>query len=435
MINWILRPTLTPGQTLQGNRLLLARALSALTSVASLALFLIALPERADWLEGLALEAQAVFHQTTDLDPGAIDLYTGVFPGAALAVECGVMLLYCLNAGLIYSRRSDNWLALITAAGLASFALHITPTLHTWMGNDPTNVLIGSLAKGVGLGLAFLFLYLFPGGYYSPTWIRLFFLAWIAWVIAWLLDPESVFSFRDPYTIDVRGFILLMLWWGIGVFSQIYRFIYVSGPLERQQMKYITFGATIVVIGYSVYVPLREAMVRLAKPELTQVVFQMVAPYIFLIMVGAIPITITFSILRYRLWDIDLLIRRTLIYSILSATLVVIYILLVFSLQALVSGWMQGLPNYALAGTTLVVVAMINPLRRRIQAGIDRRFYRSQYNAEQALARFAELARDEADINRLTSSLKTVVDEVLQPEHVSLWLPAVESVKQGRRES
>ena len=165
------------------------------------------------------------------------------------------------------------------------------------------------------------------------------------------------------------------------------------------------------------------------QPELAQIIFQIAAPYLFLVLVGVIPIMITFSILRYRLWDIDLLIRRTLIYSILSVTLLAIYLALVVSLQALVSGWMEGLPNYALAGTTLAVVVLINPLRRRIQDSIDRRFYRHKYNAEKALEWFATLARNEADMNKLTSSLVAVVQDVLQPEQVSLWLPATNMVR------
>jgi hypothetical protein len=429
MIDRIFRPILQPGQSLQGNQLLVAKVLSALIVLGSLVFFLIALPARLDWLGNLALDARAVFTRATDLDQAVIDRYTALFPGVALTIEISVMLLYYLIATLIFSRRSEEWLGLITAAGLAAFALHITPTLHTWMGDDPSRIFIGSLAKGIGLGLAFLFLYLFPGGYYSPSWFRLFFLGWIVWVALWLANPGSLFSFRDPYTISVRGFVLLMTWWGIGVFSQLYRYAYISGPVERQQTKYITFGVAIVAISYVLYVPLREAMASLPQPELAQTVFQMVAPYVFLAMVALIPITIAFSILRYRLWDIDLIIRRTLIYSVLSATLAVIYLLIVISLQALVSDWMTGLPNIVLAGSTLVVVVLVNPLRRRIQNMIDRRFYRRKYDAEKALARFAALARDDADMQRLTLSIVNVIQEVLQPERVSVWLPVDEHVQ------
>lgn len=420
---------LLPGQSLQGNQLLIARILSSTVIITSPILFLVALPSRFAWLADLAVAAQSVFSQATAMEPAAIERVTAVFPLIALTIEIGVMLLYCLIALLIFTRRSAEWMGLLTAAGLAAFALHITPTLHTWMGSDPTRIFIGSLAKGIGLGLAFLFLYLFPGGYYSPSWMRLFFLGWIVWVVFWLVNPESLFSFRDPYTIRVKGFVLLMSWWGIGVFSQIYRYVFISGPLERQQTKYITFGVAIVASGYVLYVPLREAMARLPQPEFAQIVFQMVAPYLFLTMVAAIPITIAFSILRYRLWDIDLIIRRTLIYSILSATLVVIYLVIVILLQMLVSDWMADLPNYVLAGSTLIVVVMVNPLRRRIQDAIDRRFYRSKYDAEKALARFATLARDEADMERLTSSMVLVVQDVLQPESVSVWLPGDEVFK------
>ena len=433
MLNWIRRPTLNPGQSLHGNQLLIARILSGLVIISSLVLFLVALPARIAWLNRMMLQAATVFQQDTSLGPTAIQAFIGFFLPIALAIEIGVMLLYFLTSALIFTRRSEDWLALLTAASFVAFALHIIPALNTWMGNDPIHIWIGSLAKGIGLGLAFLFLYLFPGGYYSPAWIRLFFPIWIVWVVVWLLKPDSVLSFRDPYTISVEGFILLMFWWGIGIFSQIYRFVYVSGPLERQQTKTLTFGATIVLIAYCAYVPLRESMTRLPHPELAQTVFQLVAPYVFLILIGAIPITITFSILRYRLWDIDLLIRRTLIYTILSVNLLVIYLLLVVSLQVLFSGWMEGLPNYALAGTTLAVVVLVNPLRRRIQDSIDRRFYRNKYNADKALESFAALARNEADIHRLTSSLVAVVQEVLQPEQISLWLPVSEESKVASR--
>jgi hypothetical protein len=423
MFNRIVRPSLHPGQSLHGNQLLIARVLSALVIIGSMAFFVVSLPARIAYLNRITLQAAAVFQRETNLGSTTIQAFSGFYLPMALVIEIGVMLLYLFTAILIYTRRSEDWLALLTAASFVAFALHITPALNTWMGDNPVHIWIGSLAKGIGLGLAFLFLYLFPGGYYSPSWMRVFLPVWIVWVVLWLVRPDSILSFRDPYTISVEGFILLMIWWGIGIFSQIYRFAYVSSPLERQQTKTLTFGATIVLIAYSAYVPLREAMSRQPQPELAQTVFQLIAPYIFLILIGAIPITITFSILRYRLWDIDLLIRRTLIYSILSVTLLVIYLFLIVSLQIFVSDWMEGLPNYALAGTTLAVVVLFNPLRHRIQDSIDRRFYRHKYNAEKALENFASLARNEADIHRLSSSLVGVVQEALQPEQVSLWLP------------
>ena len=108
MRDWILRPTLQPGQSLQGNQLLLARTLSGAVMIASLILFLIALPARWSWLEGLAGEAQANLSQTTELDLAVIARVTNIFPSVALAIEIGVMVLYCLNAAFIFSRRSDD---------------------------------------------------------------------------------------------------------------------------------------------------------------------------------------------------------------------------------------------------------------------------------------------------------------------------------------
>jgi ABC-type protease/lipase transport system fused ATPase/permease subunit len=139
-------------------------------------------------------------------------------------------------------------------------------------------------------------------------------------------------------------------------------------------------------------------------------------------MIGAIPITITVSILRYRLWDVDIFIRRTLVYTTLTVTLLVIYAVLVFVLQAIFIGWLANASEVVLIITTLAVAGLINPLRKRIQRDIDRRFYRRNYDAQKILEAFGASTRSQANLNVLTKELIRVVQETLQPESVSLWL-------------
>jgi hypothetical protein len=392
-------------------------------------MFVVALPTRYLWLEQLANQGHTLLRMNTRLNPLLVNLFTDYFPQPAIVMEVIVMFLYVLNSAILFWKRSHDWLALLLAAAFPSFALHIIPTLMTWMLLSSENMLIGNIFKCVGLGLAFLFMYLFPSGVYAPNWTRLFFWGWVVWSVLWLAFPESAFNFRDPYTIDIPGFILLMAWWTLGIYSQIYRFYRVSGPTERQQTKIITFGATLTFIGYIVYVPLREAMLLMPKPLAASIAFEMVAPYIYLVMIGSIPVFITVSILRYRLWEIDFIIRRTLVYSILTGLLSLGYIGGVALLQGVVTvdygplASTDGQPSpVVIVITTLGIAAVFNPLRQRIQEFIDRRFYRRKYDAQQIVETFSEQLRDEVDLSDLENQIVSVVENTLQPEQVTLWL-------------
>lgn len=428
LMHWMITPWLLPTRSLTGRWLRVAQVLAGFVALSSTLMFVFVLPVRYAWLNRLAAAAVPLLQVNSNLNPRFATFYTEIFPQTALAIEAAVMLLYVLNAALLFWKRSHDWVALLTAAALPSFALHITPTMFTWMEQGPAETLVGSIFKCLGLGLAFLFLFLFPNGNYAPHWMRLFFIGWIFWAVIWLASPRSVFGFRDPYTIDIPGFFLLTAWWMVGILSQIYRYTRVSSALERQQTKIITFGATLTFIGYALYVPARYAVRFTENPVTAGIVFKMVAPYIYLTMIATIPILITLSILRYRLWDIDLIIRRTLVYSLLSGLLTLLYFGGVALTQLLVTidFWplapSRGQPStFIIVLTTLLMAALFNPLRRKIQSFIDQRFYRRKYNAEQALAEFAEMARSETDLQELSVKLIAVVQETVEPEFAGLW--------------
>jgi hypothetical protein len=144
-----------------------------------------------------------------------------------------------------------------------------------------------------------------------------------------------------------------------------------------------------------------------------------------------IPVSVGIAVLRYRLYDIDVLINRTLVYGTLTVLLALVYFSLVIGLGSLVrlfTGQLSQSPVVIVA-STLVIAALFHPLRRRLQAIIDRRFYRRKYDATRILAAFSVTLRNEVDLNQLREELVAVVQETMQPAHVSLWLRKPQQVE------
>jgi hypothetical protein len=138
--------------------------------------------------------------------------------------------------------------------------------------------------------------------------------------------------------------------------------------------------------------------------------------------IPAIPIAIGIAILRYRLYDIDLLINRTLVYGTLTAMLVALYFVGIVVLQRVFVFLTSEQSTLAVVASTLLIAALFNPLRKRIQSFIDRRFYRRKYDAAKTLKGFSAQLRDETDLDALSDDLVGVVRETMQPAHVSLWI-------------
>jgi hypothetical protein len=191
-----------------------------------------------------------------------------------------------------------------------------------------------------------------------------------------------------------------------------------GGFEERQQIKWFAYAATILIIGRVMASPATEAV------GARWIWFVGLALYVAGIM--SVPVAVGIAILRYRPYDIDLLINRTLVYGVLTASLIAAYFGGVAATEAIFRALTarQDQPQLVIAVTTLVIAALSNPLRRRIQTFIDRRFFRRRYDATKVLQAFSARLRDETDLDRLTPELLGVVRGTLQPAHVSLWLRA-----------
>jgi hypothetical protein len=207
--------------------------------------------------------------------------------------------------------------------------------------------------------------------------------------------------------------------------AQVYRYLRVSTLSQRQQTKWVVGGMAGYIGGTAISAALWILWPAVnEKGSLAFLVGRAIGTFLFML----IPLSVGAAILRYRLYDIDVIIRRTLIYAMLTTLLAGVY----FSGVVLLQGLMRPLTgegnDLAIVATTLLIAALFLPLRRRIQAIVDRRFYRSKYNAAKTLAAFSRTARDEVELDRLTGRLAEVVEETMQPAHISIWLrPLVEN--------
>jgi hypothetical protein len=181
--------------------------------------------------------------------------------------------------------------------------------------------------------------------------------------------------------------------------------------IERQQLKLLSYALVVYAAAEGAFAFLPPSQ---QQPPLPLVVVDAFAAAFVAVAAGI-------AILRYRLWDIDIIIRRTLVYSALTLTLGLVYLGCILLSRTLVAPYTGG-SELAIVISTLVIAALFNPLRRRIQNLIDKRFYRRKYDAAKVLAAFGTTLRDETDLERLTTEMLRVVDETMQPEFVGLWL-------------
>ncbi len=215
----------------------------------------------------------------------------------------------------------------------------------------------------------------------------------------------------------------------------MYRYRKVSTPEERQQTKWVVFAFGIFIGSLPLSFVLPAIFPTLAVGTPAGFWWEFVNNGVVSCLVPALlPLAIGASILRYRLWDIDLVIRRTLVYGALTATLALVYFGSVLLLQMLSKALTGQQSPVVTVISTLLIAALFSPLRQRIQNDIDRRFYRQKYNAEQALVEFANYARNETELSALTERLTLIVQETMQPSTLVIWLQAAagESQRAGR---
>jgi hypothetical protein len=290
--------------------------------------------------------------------------------------------------------------------------------------------LSAGLLNTLGIWFSFVAYYIFPDGRFVPRWTRLLAVAIAAYALAISFPTSRPTVLISGVSLDPLRTLMWTGWFAAGAAAQVYRYLRISGPIERQQTKWVVFGLAanaLAVIGLYALSILFPSMRQPGLPHLLRTIAGGTLNAVFLALQT---LFIAIAILRYRLWDIDIIIRKTVTYSALTITLAAAYFASIVLLQQLfqVATGQVGSPA-ATVISTLGMVVLFTPLRRRIQNFIDRRFYRAKYNAEQALAEFAANLRQEVDLDEINRSLLAVTLETLQPENASLWLRNPQDVR------
>jgi hypothetical protein len=357
-------------------------------------------------------------------------------------------LAFPVVGALIASRRPHNpigWICL--AVGLVWMLIVLTDSYTVYgvasPGSVPFPVGIYALSAwlwvpAVGLVGTYLLL-LFPDGRLpSRRWRPLAWLSGAVMVLASLgitFSPEPLQGLegvRNPFGLEGVPWVTNAVYIVLPLFplcilasavSLVLRYRR-SGGEERQQIKWMAFAASVVGVVYLIAMGASFMFPLGAWFTPGSPLWLDLLSYAALLSFTTIPIAVGFAVLKYRLYNIDLLINRTLVYGSLSATLAFVYFGGVATTQAIfrtLTG-QEKQPQLAVVVSTLVIAALFNPLRRRVQAFVDRRFYRRKYDAVKTLEAFSARLRDETNLDALSDDLVGVVRETMQPTHVSLWL-------------
>jgi hypothetical protein len=379
-------------------------------ALGALGQFVISIPARYSQLANPTMGVRAALAEL-GLSAGGYALYNVTLDAIFVSV-CAVVAI------VIFWRRSNDLVALLVATMLVVWGplnglLVLTPNATAGM-YPVLQMTVGSALTFVGYMTWMLFFYLFPSGRFVPRWTRWLALGWVLFSGSWIFTPFDPPSW-PPLLFNAAVLVL----WGSFPVAQLYRYVRVSDPIQRQQTKWVVLGVGVAVVGVLTTIFTLGAAVDLPPEQVGPKMLSMLLMDAFVLF---IPLSIGVAVLRASLFDIDVVINRTLVYGSLTVMLVALYFGGIVVLQRVFVALTGQQSTLAVVASTLAIAALFNPLRRRMQALVDRRFYRRKYDAAKTLASFNSRLREETDLDSLSDEVLGVVRETMQPAHVSLWL-------------
>lgn len=392
----------------------------------SLALFISSIPIRQ---ANLVASVDPRITQQTGITASG---YTGFIIGLSILVAA----THTIVSVILFWRRKWDWMALLLSYALITNGVLFPLSLAYPQETAQAGVrMLIDLVIFISLLASISLLFLFPNGRFVPPWTRWLVLAWAIIHLPGIFFPSLPLSLAKwPFYIQL---LVLTVFSGTGIAAQIHRFVHISNSTQKQQSKWGVLGLAASALGpFAYYLPfiILPGLGGSDVPNLMfnrigsqfyafTFTFQLVGITLFSIIMLLFPISFGIAILKYKLWDIDIFINRALVYGALTGMIVLIYLASVIILEQLIH-LITGLDRseVATALSTIIIAALFSPLQKRVQAGVDRRFYRKKYDLAQTIAAFSNELRSEVDLPTLVEDLLTVVQDTMQPEHVSIWL-------------
>jgi PAS domain S-box-containing protein len=397
----VLSPTHKP---LRGQRLALARAGWIVLAVLSLSLFILALPQRFTDL----LQAGVDYAAALSILDLPITFYALYF----LLPDVVTVIVFTLVAAVLFWQKSNDGMVLFVSMTVLLVGVIFPPTLDV-LSDQPWLWRLVLFIQGLGAMMSLAFFFVFPDGAFVPAFSRIAVALIAVWTLSWGLFPNAWTT--PPAEGGIGSELFLLGLYLIGLGAQFYRYFYISDDEHQQRTRWLVLGLTVTLIGWAFF-----SILGWLTPWVPSGLPRSIYGLIYHIASGYFPplvllLAMGISILRYRLWDIDLLINRGLVYSTLTTLLGGMYLLVVFILTIAVRAVFNTANNTLVVfGATLVIALSFNPLRKRIQALIDRAFYRTEADYQEVIQAMSTELASSIDLDRLSYLLCDALPEQLQ---------------------
>jgi signal transduction histidine kinase len=335
-----------------------------------------------------------------------------------VALESVIAVIFLAVAVLIFWRKSEDRMALFFSCMLLTFGMYATPAVDTLLAPPYVFWLPSHVVQVFGFWSFLVAFYVFPDWRLEPRWTRPLLIGWTGMMLVCLLFPSVPFNPSVPLAVPAGWALMLSVCLLTGAAAQVHRYVWSAETDERQKTKWFVFGVTVCVVSLVIYVTMPIVLPTLREPGLPSVLYILISKPLAVFALSLVPLSIAIAILRYRLFDIDFIISRTLAYASLTACVFGLYVLVVGSLGMLVQ--VQNYPVVSLLAVGLVAI-LFAPLRGRLQRGVNHLIYGERDEPYKVLSRFGERLEGALDPDAALATIAETVAQALKLPYVAVF--------------